>query len=307
VVLTTGNSSNQSTDFGFIQTTCSGSIGNFVWRDLNGNGIQDAGEPGIAGVLVSLKTSSGMVIESDITGLDGSYLFSGLCAATYTVAVTTPPGFTPTTSLAGADRTKDSNANPSTVTLSTNTSSDLTVDFGFKTVTSTATGFTTFTQGGWGAPPHGNNPGSLLQANFARVFPTGVSIGSSTGLKLTFTSSIAVEGFLPQGGTPGVLLMSASNPTTSNAGVLAGQTLSVQLAVSFSTAGVTKAGLDKLKVVSGKLAGYTVAQVLALANGVLGGTTSLPAGVSLSDLNGVLDSINSNYDGGPPTNNGYLQ
>ena len=30
------------------------SIGNFVWEDMNGNGLQDAGEPGIANVPVAL-------------------------------------------------------------------------------------------------------------------------------------------------------------------------------------------------------------------------------------------------------------
>ncbi|MBK7608862.1 MAG: hypothetical protein IPI18_17550 [Saprospiraceae bacterium] len=30
-------------------------IGNFVWHDLNANGIQDPGEPGISGVSVSLS------------------------------------------------------------------------------------------------------------------------------------------------------------------------------------------------------------------------------------------------------------
>jgi hypothetical protein len=144
----------------------------------------------------------------------------------------------------------------------------------------------------------------VLQANFARVYPGGsVSIGGT--LKLTFTSAVAIEGFLPQGGTPSVLLMSASNPTSSAAGVLAGQALSLQLAVDFSNAGVTKAGLGALKVVSGKLAGQTVTQVLALANSVLGGG-ALPTGISISDLNSVLDSMNQNYDGGT-VNKGYLQ
>ena len=57
---------------------------------------------------------------------------------------------------------------------------------------------------------------------------------------------------------------------------------------------------------TGKLAGLTVSQVLAMANAVLGGNTGvLPAGVSISDLNNVVDTINNNYDNGT-TNNGYL-
>lgn len=89
--------------------------------------------------------------------------------------------------------------------------------------------------------------------------------------------------------------------------MFAGQVLALRLSVDFSNAGITRTGLADLKVVSGKLKGSTVAQVLALANTVLGGTTSaLPAGVSVSDLNAVVDAINNNFDNGT-TNNHYLQ
>jgi hypothetical protein len=167
-----------------------------------------------------------------------------------------------------------------------------------------ATGYSTFTQGGWGTDPSGQNPGWLLATNFKKVFPAGyVTIGGGKTLK--FTSSDAIRVFLPQGSTAGVLKASATNPTGSAAGVFAGQVLALQLNVSFSNAGVTKAGLANLKIVSGNLAGYTVAQVLSLANNVLGGNTgALPAGMSISALNDVVDAINNNYvDGG---NNGYL-
>jgi hypothetical protein len=166
--------------------------------------------------------------------------------------------------------------------------------------------FTTYTQGGWGASPSGNNPGALLASKFATVYPGGsVNIGGTN--RLTFTSAGAIVTFLPQGGTPGVLTASATNPTSSSAGVFAGQVLALRLNVDFSTAGVTKVGLASKKIVSGKLAGATVAQVLTLANSVIGGSTAwLPAGVSLSDLNAVVDAINNNYDNGTPSK-GYLQ
>ena len=65
-------------------------------------------------------------------------------------------------------------------------------------------------------------------------------------------------------------------------------------------------GLANLKIVSGIAAGYTVAQILSTANGVLGGTMTLPAGYSLSDLTNVIDSINNNFDDGT-VNKGFLQ
>ena len=39
---------NLTADFGYYVEPAA--VGNFVWDDLNGDGIQDAGEPGIDGV-----------------------------------------------------------------------------------------------------------------------------------------------------------------------------------------------------------------------------------------------------------------
>ncbi|SDM68334.1 hypothetical protein SAMN05660860_03009, partial [Geoalkalibacter ferrihydriticus] len=41
-------------DPAWVECVCGGSIGDFVWNDLNQNGLQDAGEPGISGVTVNL-------------------------------------------------------------------------------------------------------------------------------------------------------------------------------------------------------------------------------------------------------------
>ncbi len=166
------------------------------------------------------------------------------------------------------------------------------------TINCNCTTLTTVTQGGWGAPPHGGNPGMLLQTYFNSVYPNGVKIGGNN--TLTFTSAGAVRGFLPQGGTPGVLNASATNPTSSSAGVFAGQVLALQLNVDFSSIGVTTMGLGGVKLTSGPLSGYTVAQVLALANQVIGGNTAaLPAGMGVSDLNNVVDGINNMFDANP--------
>jgi hypothetical protein len=156
--------------------------------------------------------------------------------------------------------------------------------------------YVTYTQGGWGAGPAGNNPGTLLANNWTKVYGSaGVSIGGT--YKLKFTSSTAIDAFLPQGSTAGALTANATNPTTSNGGVFAGQVLALQLSVDFSNKGLTRSGLASLKVASGPLAGQTVAQVLAIANSVLGGG-ALPSGVTLSQLNDIVDAINNNFDGG---------
>jgi hypothetical protein len=57
-----------------------------------------------------------------------------------------------------------------------------------------------------------------------------------------------------------------------------------------------------LIVVSGTFAGWSVYQVLAEANNVLGGVASM---YSAAQLNAVVDSINNNYDGGK-VNLGFL-
>ncbi len=49
-------------DFGYQPATppLLGSIGDFVWQDTNGDGVQDAGEPGIANVTVTLTDGNGV-------------------------------------------------------------------------------------------------------------------------------------------------------------------------------------------------------------------------------------------------------
>ncbi|MBM3779526.1 MAG: hypothetical protein FJW23_15025, partial [Acidimicrobiia bacterium] len=112
---------------------CTGQIGNFVWKDIDGDGLQDAGEPGIAGVKVTLtRPDVPGYSHSVFTDATGHYLFTGLCAGTYVVTVTPPPGDTFTTPNVGPDTAVDSNVNGSSVTLTTDASSDLTIDFGLK-------------------------------------------------------------------------------------------------------------------------------------------------------------------------------
>lgn len=64
------------------------SIGNRVWNDLNGDGVQDAGEPGIENVTMELYTN-GILAASLVTDGNGEYLFTNLLAGTYTVVVDT--------------------------------------------------------------------------------------------------------------------------------------------------------------------------------------------------------------------------
>ena len=274
------------------------SLGDRVWNDQNGNGIQDSGEPGLVGVTVTLIDAiNSNTLGSTTTGANGIYVFSGLSGGNYKVCTSNlPAGFVQTYDLDGL-------ATPNCATANLAPGENRTdVDFGYHEVREG--GFVTYTQGGWGAPPNGNNPGMLLSRNFSTVYPNGVTIGGNFTQK--FTSAAAIEKFLPAGGTPGVLKANYVNPTkATDAGSFNGQVLALQLSVDFSNAGKTKTGLANLKLTSTALQGKTVAEVLALANQVLGGGP-LPAGMTVSNLNDIVTAINENFDNGT-TNKGLLQ
>ena len=127
VTLTSGQTDN-TIDFGFLRPAATGRLGNYTWIDANGNGRQDAGEPFLNGVTVSL---AGQATGTKITSGGGLYLFDNLAAGTYTVTATAPTGFTFTTANSPlATNGTDSNVNPTSVTLAAG-GEDLTIDFGF--------------------------------------------------------------------------------------------------------------------------------------------------------------------------------
>ena len=84
------------------------SIGDFVWNDLNGDGVQDAGEPGLFGIQVHLcGASNSTTIDCsqlslfDTTVANGDYLFAAPPLTNnnaYMVIIeTVPSGFIATT------------------------------------------------------------------------------------------------------------------------------------------------------------------------------------------------------------------
>ena len=69
-------------DFGAFTT---GVLGDRLWHDLDGDGIEDPGEPGLVGVDVRLTGAGAPVIVT--TDANGDYSFTGLDPGTYTVDV----------------------------------------------------------------------------------------------------------------------------------------------------------------------------------------------------------------------------
>ncbi len=64
-----------------------GTIGDAVWNDLDGDGEQDPSEPGISGVALTVRDNADNVVASASTDLGGGYLIRGLAPGTYTVSV----------------------------------------------------------------------------------------------------------------------------------------------------------------------------------------------------------------------------
>jgi uncharacterized repeat protein (TIGR01451 family) len=71
-----------------------GSIGDFVWKDLNDNGQQDSGEPGVDGVKVILWSADAngqplAKLDSTVTASGGKYTFTNLDKGDYIVQIVT--------------------------------------------------------------------------------------------------------------------------------------------------------------------------------------------------------------------------
>ncbi|MCK5922458.1 MAG: hypothetical protein KAG66_16060, partial [Methylococcales bacterium] len=82
-------------DFGYAPPA--GSIGDTIWIDADGDGVQDPGELGIPGITVNLLDEDGNVLQTLVTDAQGKYLFTGLPEGIYGVEVdvsTLPPGYT---------------------------------------------------------------------------------------------------------------------------------------------------------------------------------------------------------------------
>ncbi len=127
-----------------------GSIGDYVWNDVDRDGIQGDNESGIPGVTVELYLDangdgipqSGELLDTDVTDENGLYLFTGLAAGNYIVKVADSnfnsgavlDSYFVAVPNAGSDDTKDSDGHPLThevaVTLASG-ENNMTIDFGF--------------------------------------------------------------------------------------------------------------------------------------------------------------------------------
>jgi len=168
-------------------------------------------------------------------------------------------------------------------------------------------GFLTYTQGGWHAKAHGNNPGTIRDAHFAKVFPHGLVIGDPNHFIITLTSSKAVKKFLPGGGKSKVLNTSYKNPASHQkvAGNWGGQIAAAMLNVAFDAKGFL--GNNNLKLgdlifKDGTFEDMSINAFLAIANKAIGGGGM--SGYKLQQIANAAELINLNFNRG--ANLGYF-
>lgn len=72
------------------------SLGDTVFLDIDGDGVQDAGEQGVPNVRVVLMDPEGNTVEETVTDAEGMYIFERVPPFTWTVEIDTPAGYTNT-------------------------------------------------------------------------------------------------------------------------------------------------------------------------------------------------------------------
>jgi hypothetical protein len=114
------DNSNNTVDFGFVPGAIATpvALGDRVWCDTNGNGVQDAGENGVAGVIVTLTVGSNTI--TDTTDSSGLYHFASNTNAAFLSANIGQPA------VISVDRTSPALSGCSLATVPNNSGNDQT-------------------------------------------------------------------------------------------------------------------------------------------------------------------------------------
>jgi hypothetical protein len=167
---------------------------------------------------------------------------------------------------------------------------------------------TTYDQAEWGDPT--TAAGSLLGTYYGTVYASTGDVfqigNASTGFFAEFTGESHLDDFLPASGAVGPLNNDSANPTTTSAGIFAGEVAGLKLNIDFSAAGLLP-GTSGLHfgdlVLTGMtgaysgLNGVTVSQFLSLTGQALGGANT---GFTITDLDIELVGFNNAFDDGQP-------
>jgi serine-aspartate repeat-containing protein C/D/E len=91
-------------DAGFFQYS---TLGDFVWEDEDGDGIQDATESGIAGTVFYLLNNSGSIIDSTMSDMRGAYNFTKVVTGDYFIKASVSAPYSISSYKTGNNASKD--------------------------------------------------------------------------------------------------------------------------------------------------------------------------------------------------------
>jgi len=117
---------------------CAYSVGDKVWRDLNGDGVFDPSDTGLGGITVQLLGSDSDVLATTVTSESGHYTFDRLAAGDYRIRFSkVPDGLRFTSRDAGNNPAVDSDAEHDgltpVVSLGNDNPADTSIDAGLTT------------------------------------------------------------------------------------------------------------------------------------------------------------------------------
>jgi len=163
--------------------------------------------------------------------------------------------------------------------------------------------FCSYSQGGFGGP---GGPYQLLAAAFPQIWSVSNPLQVGIGNYMQFNSAPAVQAYLPAGGPPSALTATLINPTSSSSGVFGGQVLTLKINLALDDLQGAQARIGELTFcprgqfaqlladyeispsLAAQLDGWTVRQILDLAERVLGGSVPSP---SAADLNALVEPL----------------
>ncbi len=122
-----------------IGITGTGSIGDYLWKDENKNGLQDVGETGLTGQSILLKNAAGTItLAAATTDANGKYRFDNLIPGSYSIKFPGINAMTPAPTLVGSNLAINSKPDHTTmsyaVTLALN-ETNFNVDGGYQSAT----------------------------------------------------------------------------------------------------------------------------------------------------------------------------
>ncbi|WP_414579623.1 SdrD B-like domain-containing protein, partial [Anabaena sp. CCY 9402-a] len=129
----TNPNNNTATDTNTIVPVSTVKIGDRVWYDADGDGVQDTGESGVAGVNVKLFNQAGTQVGTTTTDANGLYQFTVNANSTYSIQFVEPTGFDGFTIANVGNDVSDSdvvNVNGTTAQFAVGTTDDFTIDAG---------------------------------------------------------------------------------------------------------------------------------------------------------------------------------